>query len=65
MKGLYPFCELGVHHEVVNMLLSPGQLQFPRHDSHQEGSTPSTLHMVKVKLVPVPCCTKLLDRFCH
>lgn len=36
--ALYPLGDVGVHHEVVNMLLCSGQLQLPcnhRHHQHR------------------------------
>ena len=36
----YPFCKVGVHHEVVDMFLCPSQLQFPgNHSNHQHCAT--------------------------
>lgn len=40
---LYPFGELRVHHEVVDVLLCFGELQLPGHHGHHEGSAASTL----------------------
>lgn len=39
----YPLRELSIHHEVVHVLLSPRQFQFPRHHSHEERSTAGAL----------------------
>lgn len=39
----YPFGELRVHHEVVNVLLRFGELQLPGHHGHHEGSAARTL----------------------
>ena len=32
----HPFRELSIHHEVVHVLLSTGQLQLAGHDGHEE-----------------------------
>lgn len=39
----YSFGKLRVHHEVVDVLLGAGQLQFPGHHGHQQGSTSGPL----------------------
>lgn len=39
----YPLCQLCVHHEVVDVLLSFGELQLPGHHSHHQCCTSSTL----------------------
>ena len=33
----YPFGELSVHHEVVNVFLRFGEFQLPGHHGHQQG----------------------------
>ena len=47
---IYPLCELGVHHEVVNMFLCSGQLQLPGHHRHQQRRAPSTLQLRKYRI---------------
>ena len=49
MKTLltHPLGELRVHHEVVDMLLRPGQLQLPRHHRHQQRRAARTLQHVR------------------
>lgn len=42
-EGTYSFGKLRVHHEVVDVLLGAGQLQFPGHHGHQQGSTSGPL----------------------
>jgi len=44
LEWTYPLGELGVHHEVVDMLLSPGELQLPGDDRHQQRRAPRSLH---------------------
>lgn len=39
----YPFGELSVHHEIVNVLLRFGEFQLSGHDGHHEGSAARTL----------------------
>ena len=39
----YPFGELSVHHEVVNVLLRFGEFQLPGHHGHHQGSAAGTL----------------------
>ena len=40
----YPFGELSVHHEVVNVLLRFGEFQLPGHHGHHECRAASPLH---------------------
>lgn len=39
----YPFGELGVHHEIMHVLLGFGELQLPGHHSHHECSAACSL----------------------
>ena len=39
----YPFCQLCVHHEVVNVLFCPSQLKFSWHHCYQKGSATRAL----------------------
>lgn len=39
----YPFGELSVHHEIMNVLLGFGEFQLSGHDGHHEGSAARTL----------------------
>ena len=41
--AFYPFGELSVHHEVVNVLLRFGEFQLPGHHGHHQGSAAGTL----------------------
>lgn len=41
--GAHPLGELRVHHEVVHVFLSLGELQLPGHDGHHEGSAAGSL----------------------
>lgn len=41
--AFYPFGELSVHHEVVNVLLCFGEFQLSGHHGHHQGSTARTL----------------------
>lgn len=43
LQAAYPLGELCVHHEVVDVLLSFGELQLPCHDSHYQGGAASPL----------------------
>ena len=43
MIVVYPFGELRVHHEVVNVFFGPSQLQFPGDDGHEQRRAASTL----------------------
>ena len=44
-----PLGELGVHHEVVDVFLRPGQLQLPGDHRHQQGRAPRPLQQRNVK----------------
>lgn len=44
----YSFCELGVHHKVVHMLLGPSQLQFTGNDGNHECCTAGALCKMKM-----------------
>lgn len=47
----YSFIELSVHHEVVNMLLSSGQLRLPGNYSNHQGSAAGPLERKKQALI--------------
>lgn len=40
----YPFRQLRVHHEVVNMFFRASELQFARNDSDNKGRASCSLH---------------------
>lgn len=47
--GAHPLGELRVHHEVVHVFLSLGELQLPGHDGHHECSAARSLCGVRVR----------------